>query len=83
MLRDARVVDKLGRDHLFLDTPWNPPLSAAKALKMAKKILGGANARVSVYAKHTTPLAAKAEAKASVALLPNRYEDKADFYGEI
>ncbi len=83
VLRHARMVDKLGRDHLFLDTPSNPPLSAAKALKMAKKFLGGATARVSVYAKHMTPATAKAEAKASVALLPNRYEDKPNYFGEI
>ena len=83
VLRDAKAVPKLGRDHLFLDTPHNPPLSAAKALKMAKRLLGGATARVSVYAKHTAPAAAKAEAKASVSLMPERYEDKPDFYGEI
>lgn len=83
VLRDAKAVEKLGRDHLFIDTPHNPPLSAAKALKMAKRLLGGATARVSVYAKHTAPAAAKAEAKASVSMMPERYEDKPDFYGEL
>lgn len=83
VLRDSRVIEKLGRDHLFLDTPANPPLSAARALKMAKKILGGTTARVSVYAKHTPAATARAEAKAAVALLPERYEEKENFYGEI
>lgn len=83
VLRDSRVIERLGRDHLFLDTPANPPLSAARALKMAKKILGGTTARVSVYAKHTPVATAKAEAKAAVAMLPERYEEKENFYGEI
>ncbi len=83
VLRSAGMVSVLGRDHLFADTPVNPPLSAARALRAAQKFLGGAHARVSVYAKQTPPAAAKAEARASAALLPNRYADKPTFYGEI
>ena len=87
VMRDSGLVAKLGRDRLFVNTPANPPLSAAKALRMARKLLGGANARVSVYAKPAAPVTtkaeAKAEAKASLDMLPNRYEDKPTFYGEL
>lgn len=83
VMRDAGVVDKLGRDNLFVDTPANPPLSAARALRRAKRLLGGANARVSVYAKPAAGAPARAEARASVNILPGLYEDKPDFYGEL
>lgn len=83
VLRDAGVIEKLGRENLFVDTPANPPLSAARALKRAKRHLGGANARVSVYAKPAAVTPAQAETRASVNILPDLYPDKPDFYGEL
>lgn len=83
VMRDAGVIEKLGRENLFVDTPANPPLSAARALRRAKRHLGGANARVSVYAKPAAVSPAQAETRASVDILPGLYQDKPDFYGEL
>lgn len=83
VMRRAGLVAVIGRDRLFVDTPVNPPLSAARALRTARRLLGGANARVSVYAKPTPPVSPRAEARKSAALLSNRYEEKPTFYGEL
>ena len=83
VIRDARALATLGRENLFIDTPSNPPLSAARALRKARQLLGGATARVSVYAKPTQVPPAREETRASVDMLPKLYQDKPDFYGEI
>lgn len=49
ILKNADMLDVLGRDNVFPDNPSNPTLSTAKALRRAQQILGGAEADIKIY----------------------------------
>ncbi len=51
VFRAAGLVPVIGRENIFMDTPENLPLSSARAIRHAYKILGGREARVSIFAK--------------------------------
>ena len=49
VLRRSGLIDLLGRKHIFVDSPRNPNLSTARALRQAQELLGGEEAQVSIY----------------------------------
>ncbi len=49
VLRNSGIFDMIGEENVFTDTPQNPTLSTAKALKRAQQILGGAEADIKIY----------------------------------
>ncbi|MEM9227899.1 MAG: STAS domain-containing protein, partial [Verrucomicrobiota bacterium] len=50
VFKNSGLLDELGRsDGVFPDTPQNPTLSTAKALKRAMTILGGQQAEIKIY----------------------------------
>ena len=51
VFRMAKLVRVIGRENIFRDTPQNLTLSSARAIRHAYKLLGGREARVSIYAK--------------------------------
>ena len=59
IFRDSGLLMKLNRKNLFLDTPRNPTLSAAKAIRRARRIIGDQKATVTIFAeelkKHPAP----------------------------
>lgn len=55
VFRAAKLVPVIGRENIFRDTPKNLTLSASRAIRHAYKLLGGQEARVSIYAKPKTP----------------------------
>lgn len=54
VFRAAKLVRVIGRENIFRDTPQNLTLSASRAIRHAYKLLGGKEARVSIYAKAKT-----------------------------
>lgn len=55
VFRAAKLVPAIGRENIFRDTPKNLTLSASRAIRHAYKLLGGKEARVSIYAKPKSP----------------------------
>ena len=59
IFRDSGLLMQLNRKNLFLDTPRNPTLSAAKAIRRARRIIGDQKATVTIFAeelkKHPAP----------------------------
>lgn len=51
VFRAAKLVSVIGRENIFRDMPSNLTLSASRAIRHAYKLLGGKEARVSIYAK--------------------------------
>ncbi len=51
VFRNSGLIEVIGRKNIFADAAQNPTLSTAKALRRAKEILGGEQARVSIYAE--------------------------------
>lgn len=49
VLKNAGMVDVVGRDNIFLASPTNPNLSTRNALKRAQQILGIKDAEVRIY----------------------------------
>ena len=58
VFRAAKLIPVIGRENIFRDTPKNLTLSASRAIRHAYKLLGGKEARVSIYAKPKAPEAA-------------------------
>ncbi len=50
IFKNSGLIEVIGRENIFADAAQNPTLSTAKALRRAKEILGGEEARVSIYA---------------------------------
>ena len=51
IFRDSGLLMRLNRKNLFLDNPRNPTLSAAKALRRARRIIGDQKAKVTIFAE--------------------------------
>ncbi|MEN3941444.1 SulP family inorganic anion transporter [Prosthecobacter sp. SYSU 5D2] len=49
VLRDAGMVEVIGKDNLFLASPSNPNLATRNALKRAQQILGTTEAEVKIF----------------------------------
>lgn len=49
VFRRSGLLEQLGRDNFFMDTPSNPTRSTRNALKRAQEILGGAKANIRIY----------------------------------
>ncbi|MCB1088819.1 MAG: SulP family inorganic anion transporter, partial [Verrucomicrobiae bacterium] len=49
VLRNARMIEVIGRQNIFLASPRNPNLSTRNALKRAQEILGTAEADIRIY----------------------------------
>ena len=49
VLKNAGMIDVIGRDNIFLASPANPNLSTRNALKRAQEILGIKDAEVRIY----------------------------------
>lgn len=62
VFRRSGLLEELGRENFFMDTPSNPTQSTRNALKRAQEILGGAEANIRIYVdpeKNRTPGAAE------------------------
>lgn len=55
VFKRSGILEVLGRDNIFPDTPHNHTLSTAKALRRAKELVGGGSARVRIYGRDNTP----------------------------
>ena len=53
ILRDSGLLPRLNRKNLFIDSPSNPTLSIAKAIRRAKELVKGEKALVTIYAEQT------------------------------
>ena len=51
IFRDSGLLLRLNRGNLFPDTPRNPTLSAAKALRRARHIMGNKDTKVTIFAE--------------------------------
>jgi SulP family sulfate permease len=51
IFRDAGLLPRLNRKNLFIDSPSNPTLSIAKAIRRAKELVKGEKAQVTIYAE--------------------------------
>ncbi|MFP6854580.1 MAG: SulP family inorganic anion transporter [Opitutales bacterium] len=51
IFRDSGLLMRLNRKNLFPDTPRNPTLSAAKAIRRARRIIGDQKAKVTIFAE--------------------------------
>ncbi len=49
VFKAANLVPVIGEENIFMDSPENLPLSSAKAIRHAYEILGGREARVSIF----------------------------------
>ncbi len=49
VLRNSGIVDHIGRDNVIAESPDNPTLSTAQAIRRAREVLGGEHASVSLY----------------------------------
>jgi len=49
VLKNSGCFEVIGRENLFPDTPRNPTLSTARALRRAQEVLGGGEANVRIY----------------------------------
>jgi len=67
ILKRSGVFDVLNRENIFPDSPSNPTLSTAKALKRAKEILGSEVANVSIYVDQKRDQQKRAERLAQAA----------------
>ncbi|MFP6902005.1 MAG: SulP family inorganic anion transporter [Opitutales bacterium] len=68
VFRDSGLLLKLNRKNLFLDTPRNPTLSAAKAIRRARRIIGDQKATVTIFAEELKQRASRREGKESKGL---------------
>jgi len=51
IFRNSGLLARLNRKNLFMDSPSNPTLSAAKAIKRAKELVKGEKAQVTIYSE--------------------------------
>ena len=51
IFRDSGLLPRLNRKNLFIDSPSNPTLSIAKAIRRAKELVKGEKAQVTIYAE--------------------------------
>ena len=51
ILRDSGVMARINRKNVFPHTVSNPTLSTAKAIKRAKELVAGMNAKVTIYSE--------------------------------
>lgn len=51
IFRDSGLLPRLNRKNLFIDSPSNPTLSVAKAIRRAKELVKGEKAQVTIYAE--------------------------------
>lgn len=51
IFRDSGLLSRLNRRNVFIDSPSNPTLSIAKAIRRAKDLVKGENAQVTIYAE--------------------------------
>ena len=49
ILKKSGTYDKIGAEYLFANDEDNPTLSAAQAIRRAQKLLGGKNAKLTIY----------------------------------
>ena len=49
VFKSSGILKAVGRRNFFMDTPSNPNLSTAKALKRAQEILGKKSAEIRIY----------------------------------
>ena len=54
IFRDSGLLSRLNRRNLFLDSPSNPTLSTAKAIRRAKDLVKDEKAQVTIYAEELT-----------------------------
>jgi SulP family sulfate permease len=50
-LRNSGVLSRINRKNVFPHTAGNPTLSTAKAIKRAKYLISGEQAKVTIYAE--------------------------------
>ena len=51
IFRNSGLLARLNRKNLFMDSPSNPTLSAAKAIKRSKELVKGEKAQVTIYSE--------------------------------
>jgi len=51
IFRNSGLLPRLNRKNLFIDSPSNPTLSVAKAIRRAKDLVKGERAKVTIYAE--------------------------------
>ena len=51
IFRNSGLLPRLNRKNLFIDSPSNPTLSIAKAIRRAKELVKGEKAQVTIYAE--------------------------------
>ena len=51
IFRDSGLLPRMNRRNIFLDSPSNPTLSTAKAIRRAKDLVKGEKAHVTIYAE--------------------------------
>ncbi|HSH08847.1 MAG TPA: SulP family inorganic anion transporter [Oceanipulchritudo sp.] len=49
IFKNSGLMDVIGRENIFPDTPSNPTLATAKALKRARQLIGGSEADIRIF----------------------------------